>query len=63
MAPTLAITRRLRSTPWSSRVEAAGVLSYTVYNHMLLPTQFRGVEDDYDHLRRSVQVWDVGCER
>ncbi len=63
MAPTLAITRRLRSTPWSSRVEAAGVLSYTVYNHMLLPTQFRGVEDDYEHLRRSVQVWDVGCER
>jgi dimethylsulfoniopropionate demethylase len=63
MGPALAMSRRLRSTPWTSRVEAAGVLSYTVYNHMLLPSQFRGLEDDYDHLRRSVQVWDVGCER
>lgn len=62
-APTLAITRRIRSTPWSSRVEAGGVRSYTVYNHMLLPTQFRGVEADYEHLRRAVQVWDVACER
>ena len=37
--------------------------SYTVYNHMLLPTQFRGVEQDYHHLRSAVQIWDVSCER
>ena len=61
--PALAISRRTRSTPFSSRVEAAGVKAYTVYNHMLLPATFRGVEDDYWHLRRSVQVWDVACER
>ena len=61
--PALSITRRLRSTPWSSRIEAAGVLSYTIYNHMLLPTQIRGFEPDYWHLRRAVQVWDVGCQR
>ena len=63
VAPTLAISRRTRSTPYTSRVEAAGVQSYTVYNHMLLPTSFRGVEVDYWHLRNAVQVWDVGCER
>lgn len=63
MAPALSVTRRIRSTPYSSRVEAAGAPSYTVYNHMLLPTQFRGVEEDYAHLRRAVQVWDVSCER
>ena len=62
-APTLAISPRTRSTPYSSRVESAGVKSYTVYNHMLLPTQFRGTEADYWHLRRAVQVWDVACER
>jgi dimethylsulfoniopropionate demethylase len=62
-APTLAITRRIRSTPFSSRVEAAGVKAYTVYNHMLLPTQFRGLEDDYHHLRTHPQIWDVACER
>lgn len=62
-APAIALTRRLRTTPWTSRIEAAGVGAYTVYNHMLLPTTFRGVEADYEHLRRAVQVWDVGCER
>ena len=59
----LAITRRIRSTPFSSRVEAWGIRGYTVYNHMLLPTQIRGVESDYHHLRNAVQVWDVACER
>lgn len=61
--PALSITPRTRSTPYSGRIEAAGARSYTVYNHMLLPTQFRGVEEDYAHLRRAVQVWDVSCER
>jgi dimethylsulfoniopropionate demethylase len=61
--PTLSISRRIRSTPFSSRVEAFGVTSYTVYNHMLLPTVIRGVEQDYHHLRSAVQVWDVSCER
>ena len=63
MSPALAITRRIRSTPWSSRIEAFGVKAYTVYNHMLLPTQIVGIEEDYLHLRTSVQVWDVACER
>jgi dimethylsulfoniopropionate demethylase len=63
MSPQLAISRRTRSTPWTSRVEAAGVAAYSVYNHVLLPASFRGVEADYEHLRRAVQVWDVGCER
>jgi len=36
---------------------------YTVYNHMLLPTVFRGVEADYHHLCEHVQVWDVSAER
>jgi dimethylsulfoniopropionate demethylase len=62
-APQLAISRRTRSTPFSTRIEAAGVQAYTVYNHMLLPVSFRGVEQDYWHLRKAVQVWDVSCER
>jgi dimethylsulfoniopropionate demethylase len=62
-SPTLSVSRRTRSTPFTSRVEAAGVKAYTVYNHMLLPTTFRGVEEDYFHLRRAVQLWDVSCER
>jgi dimethylsulfoniopropionate demethylase len=61
--PILAVSRRTRATPFTPRVEAAGVRGYTVYNHMLLPTAFRSLEDDYWHLKRHVQVWDVGCER
>ena len=56
-------SRRLRRTPFSDGVEAAGVSAYTVYNHMLLPTVFRSVEEDYHHLKEAVQVWDVACER
>ena len=40
-------SRRLRRTPFSSGVEAAGVSAYTVYNRMLLPTVFESVEADY----------------
>ncbi|MEP5729741.1 MAG: dimethylsulfoniopropionate demethylase [Sulfitobacter sp.] len=56
-------SRRLRRTPFSEGVEAAGVKAYTVYNHMLLPTVFASVEEDYHHLKEAVQVWDVAVER
>lgn len=59
----LSPSRRLRRTPFSQGVEAAGVKAYTVYNHMLLPTVFRSVQEDYHHLKSAVQVWDVSCER
>ncbi len=63
MQPQLAVSCRTRRTFFSPRVEALGVKSYTVYNHMLLPAIFRSLEEDYWHLRRHVQLWDVGCER
>lgn len=59
----LAPSRRLRRTPFSKGVEAAGVGGYTVYNHMLLPAFFESPEADYHHLKKHVQVWDVACER
>ena len=56
-------SRRLRSTPYTDRIEAHGVSSYTVYNHMLLPASFKSLETDYQHLKKFVQVWDVAAER
>jgi len=56
-------SRRLRRTPFSDGVEAAGVKAYTVYNRMLLPTVFRSPVEDYRHLKTAVQVWDVAVER
>ncbi|MGB5557365.1 MAG: dimethylsulfoniopropionate demethylase [Paracoccaceae bacterium] len=59
----IASSRRVRRTPFSEGVEAAGVKGYTVYNHMLLPTVFDSIQADYRHLKDHVQVWDVACER
>lgn len=56
-------SRRLRATPFTSRVSALGVTGYTVYNHMLLPTVFKGLQEDYKHLKEFVQIWDVSVER
>ncbi len=62
--PTVAKSRRLRSTIYSSRVEKQGLKSYTVYNHMLLPAGFSDtLEQSYYHLKKHVQVWDVAAER
>ncbi len=56
-------SRRLRSTPFTSRIEKAGVSGYTVYNHMLLPVTFGSIEDEYVHLKSHVQIWDVSVQR
>ena len=45
-------SRRLRGTPYTSRIEKQGVTAYTVYNHMLLPTKFEdSLEEAYHHLK------------
>lgn len=64
MTVRLAVSRRLRSTPYTPRIEALGVSDYSVVNHTVLPKGFgRSVEDDYWHLREHVQLWDVSCQR
>jgi dimethylsulfoniopropionate demethylase len=59
----IAKSRRLRSTPYTSRIESQGVTAYTTYNHMLLPASFGNLEKEYFHLKEHVQVWDVAAER
>ncbi len=59
----IAKSRRLRSTPYTSRIESQGVTAYTTYNHMLLPASFGNIEKEYFHLKEHVQVWDVAAER
>ena len=59
----IAKSRRIKSTPYTSRIEKQGVTAYTTYNHMLLPAAFGSLEDSYNHLKKYVQVWDVAAER
>ena len=60
---SIAKSRRLRSTPYTSRIEKQGVTAYSIYNHMLLPAAFGSIEESYHHLKKNVQVWDVAGER
>ena len=56
-------SRRIRSTPFTSRIENQGLSGYSVYNHMLLPVSFGSIEEQYLHLKEHVQIWDVSVQR
>ena len=59
----LSISGRVRSTPLTSRALRDGAKAFSIYNHTLVPTEFRSLETEYWHLCKAVQVWDVGCQR
>ena len=59
----LAGTLRVRASPFWDGVLEGGVKAASVYNHMYLPCEFESVDKDYRHLKRHVQLWDVGCQR
>ena len=60
----LNMSRRIRRTPYTDKVEQHGVRGFSVVNHMLLPKAYEAsVEEDYWHLRQDVQIWDVACQR
>ena len=64
MVDGLDMSRRIRRTPYTDRVEQVGVRGFSVVNHMLLPKAFQTtIEEDYWHLRNHVQIWDVSCQR
>ena len=59
----LAGTLRIRESPFWDCALQAGVKTASVYNHMYLPCVFESLDGDYRHLKRHVQLWDVGCQR
>ena len=62
--PKLTASRRLRSTPYTPRIEALGVSDYSITNHTILPKGFGlSVAEEYWHLKQFVQLWDVSCQR
>ncbi|MCY3879468.1 MAG: dimethylsulfoniopropionate demethylase [Rhodobacteraceae bacterium] len=56
-------TTRIRLSPFWPGVQAAGVSTASIYNHVLFPCVFRSLEEDYRHLKNHVQLWDVSCQR
>ena len=54
---------RLRRSPYFDATLRAGCRSYTVYNHMFLPTRYDDLHAEYEKLLTGVTVWDVSVER
>jgi aminomethyltransferase len=54
---------RLRRSPFFEATQRHGATAYTVYNHMLFPICFAGMEEEYWHLVNHVTLWDVAVER
>ncbi len=54
---------RLRRSPYFEATQRHGCCSYTVYNHMFLPTCYDDLEREYWKLLHEVAVWDVAVER
>jgi aminomethyltransferase len=54
---------RLRRSPFYEAEQRHGPRGYTVYNHMLFPTNYADFEAEYWHLLNHVTLWDVAVER
>ena len=54
---------RLRPSPFYEATLHEGVTTFTVYNHMLMPTSYGHPEDEYWRLINGVSQWDVAVER
>jgi aminomethyltransferase len=68
MAQTFDITlitrgARIRRSPFFEATQKYGCRSYTVYNHMLLPSYYDDPVKEYWKLIEGVTLWDVGVER
>lgn len=54
---------RVRRSPYFEATVAAGVVGFTTYNQMLLPTGFGDAEGEYWRLVNGVSQWDVAAQR
>jgi glycine cleavage system aminomethyltransferase T len=54
---------RLRRSPFYEAEQGHSPRGYTVYNHMLFPTNYDDFESEYWHLLKHVTLWDVAVER
>jgi glycine cleavage system aminomethyltransferase T len=61
--PNLAISSRIRTSPFYEATLGAGATDFTVYNKMLMPLSFGDLPAEYRRLMESVAIWDVACER
>lgn len=61
--PVIAISPRVRKSPFFDATRRWGFKAFTVYNHMYMPLWFESPLADYWKLVNDVTLWDVGVER
>lgn len=54
---------RVRRSPYYDGTVADGVVSFSTYNHMMMPTGYGDPMAEYDRLINGVSMWDVAIER
>ena len=60
--PLMALSTRIRNSPFFQRTQEAGAVAYTVYNRMIMPMAF-DLDKEYSALSQNVALWDVAAER
>ena len=63
MAFQIAVAPNLRKSPFFDATVADGVVSLSVYNHMVTPAHFGDPINEYWELIKNVVMWDVAVER
>ena len=54
---------RIRKSPFYDSTRKYGAKSFTIYNHMYMPTVYTSAEEEYSSLTNDVTMWDVAAER
>jgi glycine cleavage system aminomethyltransferase T len=63
MTQQIGIGPNTRKSVYFDATIAAGVASFSVYNHMLIPAHFGDPQAEYDSLMTGVAMWDVAAQR
>ena len=59
-APQIAMTPRIRKSPYYEATAAYGIKTMSVYNHMYMPSSYHEAMADYENLTSRVTLWDCG---
>ncbi len=54
---------RVRKSPFFDATVTAGATSFTIYNHMFMPTSYGDPIGEYERVKTGVSLWDVAAER
>ncbi len=63
LSPQLSIGPRVRKSPFYEATRSAGAQSFTIYNHMYMPTSYGDPLAEYWAIVGGVTLWDVSSER